>query len=54
MNNYLIHMRTVVRSIKTQTYLTIIAVDDIDARNKAQRLAAMLPGDVTVLSVQEV
>lgn len=54
MNNYLVHMRSVVRSMKTQTYLVVIAVDLFEAENVAKRLAAILPGEVTVLAIQEV
>lgn len=52
--NYLVHMRSVVRSMKTQTYLVVVAHSTAEAEDVAKRLAALMPGTVTVLSVQEV
>ena len=54
LQNYLVYMRVRVRSIKRTHYFTLVAPDQMEAENAARRLSRLLPGEIEIVSVDEV
>lgn len=52
--NFLVRVRSKVRSIATTHYLTVVAPDMLEAEGVAKRLVALMPGDSVVLDIVEV